>query len=263
VSATAGLPSSGSQEGAVVLAARGVRRAFGPERAVDGVDLEVRAGEIHALVGLNGAGKTTLMRLLLGLQRPDAGRVVIRHGGRLDDVHAAPAQAWRQVGHLVETPFTYAELTVAEVVRSVARLRGLGRDEARTATRDVLRELALEHWADRPSRTLSLGNRQRVGLACALVHEPSVLVLDEPSNALDPAGVVLVRRRLRRAADDGAAVLVSSHHLDEMARMADRITVVHRGVVIGGLPAGGVDLERRFFAMVAGADGVPQEEVLG
>ncbi|MBC7292167.1 MAG: ABC transporter ATP-binding protein [Actinotalea sp.] len=240
-----------------------MRRAFGTERAVDGVDLDVRSGEIHALVGLNGAGKSTLMRLLLGLQRPDAGRALVRHAGALRDVGEVRPEAFGQVGHLVETPFTYAELTVREVVRSAARLRGLGRAAADRATRGVLAELALERWADRRSRTLSLGNRQRVGLACALVHEPTVLVLDEPSNALDPAGVVLVRRRLRRAADAGAAVLVSSHHLDEMARMADRITVLHRGVVVGSLPPGGVDLERQLFAMVAAADGVPTEEALG
>lgn len=249
--------------GDVILAARGLHRAFGAERAVAGVDLEVRAGEIHALVGLNGAGKTTLMRLLLGMQRPDAGQALLRHDGALREVRDVPSTAWRGVGHLIETPFSYAELTVTEVVRSAARLRGLRRAEATRAAREVLDGLALDHWADRRSRTLSLGNRQRVGLACALVHDPAVLVLDEPSNALDPAGVVLVRRRLRRAADDGAAVLVSSHHLDEMARMADRTTVLHRGVVVGELPAGGVDLERRFFAMVAAADGVPLEEVLG
>lgn len=260
---TRGGASAASQAGDVVLAARGLRRAFGEERAVDGVDAEVRAGEIHALVGLNGAGKTTLTRLLLGLQRPDGGQALLRHDGALRDVRDVPPTAWRGVGHLIETPFTYAELTVTEVVRGAARLRGLGRAEAARAAREVLAGLALDHWADRRSRTLSMGNRQRVGLACALVHDPTVLVLDEPSNALDPAGVVLVRRRLRRAADDGAAVLVSSHHLDEMARMADRITVLHRGVVVGGLPAGGVDLERRFFAMVAAADGVPLEEVLG
>ena len=249
--------------GDVVLAARGLRRAFGEERALAGVDLEVRAGEIHALVGLNGAGKTTLMRLLLGMQRPDDGHALLRHDGGLIDVRAVPPAAWARVGHLVESPFTYAELTAFEVVRSAARLRGLGRREAAAATRQVLAGLALDHWADRRSRTLSLGNRQRVGLAGALVHDPEVLVLDEPSNALDPAGVVLVRRRLRQAADAGAAVLVSSHHLDEMARMADRVTVLHRGVVVGSLPAGGLDLERRFFAMVAAADGVAAEEVLG
>lgn len=246
------------------LRAEGVAKTFGPERALDGVDLALAAGEIHALVGLNGAGKTTLMRVLLGMTRPDAGRVVLDLPGTpgpvgLGDV---PPAAWGAVGHLVETPFTYSELTVTETVRAAARLRGLAPSDATSAAGAVIDELALTHWADRRTRTLSLGNRQRVGLACALVHRPRVLVLDEPSNALDPAGVVRVRRRLLAAADDGAAVLVSSHHLDEMARIAHRITVLHRGRVVGTLPPGGTDLERAFFAMVYAAEGEPLPEEL-
>lgn len=246
------------------LRAEGVEKAFGPERALDGVDLSLAAGEIHALVGLNGAGKTTLMRVLLGMTRPDAGRVALDLPGTpgpvpLGDV---PAGAWGAVGHLIETPFTYAELTVTETVRAAARLRGLPVPDAARAAEAVIDELALGHWAGRRTRTLSLGNRQRVGLACALVHRPQVLVLDEPSNALDPAGVLRVRRRLLAAADDGAAVLVSSHHLDEMARIAHRITVLHRGRVVGTLPPGGTDLERAFFAMVYAAEGEPLPEEL-
>jgi len=245
-----------------LLRADDVAKNFGDEPAVAGVDLDLVAGEIHALVGLNGAGKTTLMRLLLGMVRPDAGRVTLSVGGARMDVAHVPATAWRAVGHLVETPFAYAELTVTETVRSAARLHGMTADDAKAAAEQMIDDLALRHWARRRNRTLSLGNRQRVGLACALVHHPDVLVLDEPTNALDPAGVLLVRRRLLEAAAGGAAVLVSSHHLDEMARIADRITVLHRGQVIGSLPPGGTDLERLFFEMVYAAEGVTDEEVL-
>ncbi len=143
-----------------------------------------------------------------------------------------------------------------ESLVAAARLRGLSPADAADAAARTIADLALEHWADRRTRTLSLGNRQRVGLASALVHRPSVLVLDEPTNALDPAGILAVRRRLLAAADAGAAVLVSSHHLDEMARIAHRITVLHRGVVVGTLPPGGTDLERAFFAMVYAAEGL-------
>ena len=245
--------------GAVRVRARGLVKAFGDETALAGVDLDLHPGEIHALVGLNGAGKTTLMRALLGMTRPDAGVVTLDlpGGPGPTPVEALPAVAWAAVGHLVETPFAYAELTVSETVRAAGRLRGLAPADASAAADAVVDELALGHWARRRTRTLSLGNKQRVGLACALVHRPSVLVLDEPSNALDPAGVVRVRRRLLGAADDGAAVLVSSHHLDEMARIAHRITVLHRGRVVGALPPGGADLERAFFAMVYAAEGEP------
>lgn len=241
------------------LRAEGVVKTFGSERALDGVDLSLAAGEIHALVGLNGAGKTTLMRVLLGMTRPDAGRVVLDLHGATGPVPVGdvPPAGWAAVGHLIETPFTYAELTVVETVRAAARLRGLPAGETASAADVVIDDLALTHWARRRTRALSLGNRQRVGLACALVHRPRVLVLDEPSNALDPAGVLRVRRRLIAAADDGAAVLVSSHHLDETARIAHRITVLHRGRVVGTLPPGGTDLERAFFAMVYAAEGEP------
>jgi ABC-2 type transport system ATP-binding protein len=243
----------------------GVSRRFGTEQAVQGVDLTVIPGEIHALVGLNGAGKTTLMRLMLGMLRADAGSVTVRvtrHDGSssMTDVRTAAAETWADVGHLIETPFAYAELTVEETIRAAAMLRGLSRSDAGAAARVVITELALDHWAARRSRTLSLGNRQRVGLACAMVHRPALLVLDEPANALDPAGVLGVRGHLLAAADRGVAILVSSHHLDEVARLADRITVMHRGAVVGCLDPGALDLERRFFDLVYAADGLPSPE---
>lgn len=260
-----------------LLRAEGLVRHFGEERAVDGVDLSVEAGQIHALVGLNGAGKTTLMRLLLGMLEPDAGRALLRDdasppgrraaapspavpAGQLGsgdpsvDVRRARPAAWATVGHLVEAPFGYAELTVTETVRVAARLRGMTRDAAATEADRVIDALALGHWAARRAGTLSLGNRQRLGLACAVVHRPRVLVLDEPANGLDPAGVVLVREHLTGLAAGGAGILVSSHHLDEMARIAHRITVLHRGRAVGVLAPDGADLERAFFAMVYAAD---------
>ena len=231
-------------------------RRFGDEVAVDGVDVAVEPGDIHALVGLNGAGKTTLMRLMLGMLRPDRGSAYVRGTRHEVDVQRAAPRDWVAVGHLIERPFTYAELTVGETVRAVARLRGLNGAAADAAAAAMIDELALRRWRDRRTSTLSAGNRQRVGLACALVHRPRVLVLDEPTNALDPAGVVVVRRLLLAAAEHGAGILVSSHHLDEMARMATRITVMHRGTLVGELPRAGTDLERQFFDMVYAAEGV-------
>ena len=232
------------------LVADGLSRSFGDDHAVRALDLEVRRGEIHALVGLNGAGKTTLLRLLLGMLRPDAG------SARVLGVEATDATAvqWRRVGHLVETPFAYPELTVRRNLAAAGLLHGLDRDGLAAAVERVVERLGLQRWADRPARDLSLGNRQRLGLASALVHEPDVLVLDEPANALDPAGVVLVRELLLDRRDAGAAVLVSSHHLDQLARVADRITVLHRSRVVGPLDPSGADLENTFFATVHAAD---------
>lgn len=230
--------------GEVRLAARAVSRTFRGGAGVQAVTLELRAAEVVALVGLNGAGKSTLMQLLLGMLRPSTGVV------ELDGVSlgSAPMSWWRSVGHSVEYPLAYPELTARQNLRMSARLHGVVDVDPMVGR--VLRELGLEEYADRRTRTLSLGNRQRVGLAAALQHDPSVIVLDEPSNALDPKGVILLREALRRRADGGAAVLVSSHHLDEVARIADRILVMNAGRLIGQLDPGAPEIEHAFFETV-------------
>lgn len=225
-------------------------RSFGEEVAVDQLDLQVRPGEVHAIVGLNGAGKTTLMRLLLGMLRPGAGRAVVMG----HDVSAAPPEVWSRVGHLVETPFAYPELTLEENLTAAALLHGLSTSHIPDLVARALDEYHLGRWSGRRSRTLSLGNRQRLGIAAALIHKPSVLILDEPANSLDPAGVVFIRDLLTTYAREGAGVLVSSHHLDQLARIANRITVLHSGRRVGGLEPGGADLEKRFFDLVYEAD---------
>lgn len=242
-----------------MIEAGGLVRTFGEDRAVDGVDLQVAAGEVHAIVGLNGAGKTTLMRMLLGMLRPTAGTA------RLDGAEVATAGpgVWRRVGCMIEAQFVYPELTVRENLRGAALLHGLPRDGIGPQVDRVIGEFLLGRWEHKRARTLSLGNKQRLGLAAALLHRPSILILDEPSNALDPAGVVFVRDLLRDAAADGAAVLVSSHHLDQLARVADRITVLHRGVIVGDLDPGGTDLEERFFSEVYEADRVRAARATG
>ncbi|MDQ3732933.1 MAG: ABC transporter ATP-binding protein [Actinomycetota bacterium] len=229
------------------LTAVGLSRRFRSAAGVHGVDLRIEPGEIHALVGLNGAGKSTFMKLVLGLLRPDTGTVAINGV----DVHDAPAMIWARVGHLVEHPLAYPELTTRANLALGARLHAVEPDQISSLVECVLDELALRRYANVRARVLSSGNRQRLGLASALQHNPSLIVLDEPTNALDPAGVILLREALlRRARGAGAAVLVSSHHLDEVARSADRISVLNEGRIIGGLDPGGVDIERAFFALI-------------
>lgn len=228
----------------------GVSRSFGDRVALDHLSLRVDPGRVVALIGLNGAGKTTAMRALAGRLRPDRGTArVLGH-----DPAALPTAAAERYGHLIDAPLVYPELTVAENLRCAARLHGLPARAAATRSRALIGRLGLEGWRDARARTLSSGNRQRLGVACATVHDPSALILDEPTNALDPRGVVLIRTLVRQLADDGAAVLVSSHHLDEVARVADEIVVLHGGRDVGRLEPGGHDLEERFFAMVLAAD---------
>ena len=230
--------------------ARGLVREFPGGAGVHGIDLAVAPGEIHAIVGLNGAGKTTLMRLVLGMLRPQAGTVRI-DGVRLPD---APAALWAGVGQLVEHPLAYAELDGRSNLVVAARLHGIGRRQAAEVADRAIAEFDLARYAEVRASRLSLGNRQRVGLAAALQHEPRLIVLDEPTNALDPAGVILLREALLRRAAAGAGILVSSHHLDEVARIADRITVINAGRAIGALDPEGIDLERAFFAMLHSDD---------
>lgn len=233
-----------------ILDLAGLRKSYGGERALDGLDLNLAAGEIHAVVGLNGAGKTTLMRAAVGMLRPDFGEV------RLFGVspETAPPELWARVGQMIEGPAGYRELTLLENLTAWARLHGMSVASASSAARCWIDRLLLSRWEHRPVRTLSLGNRQRLGIACALVHDPKLVLLDEPTNALDPSGVVLVRDALAGRAAEGAGILVSSHHLDEVARIADRISVVHAGMVVGTLDPGAVDLERRFFEIVHAFD---------
>ncbi len=234
------------------LAAVGLVRTFDEGAGIRGVDIDVLPGEVHALVGLNGAGKSTLMRLLLGMIRPHAGTVTLCG----HDFASAPPELWAGVGHLVEYPLAYAELTARANLALGARLHGVSRGAAGPMVEAALTELNLGAYAGRRAGRLSLGNRQRLGLASALQHDPRVIVLDEPTNSLDPSGVILLREALRRRADAGAAVFVSSHHLDEVARIAHRITVLNAGRVIGSLDPDGVDLERAFFELVRADDEV-------
>ncbi|SDP40788.1 ABC-2 type transport system ATP-binding protein [Pedococcus dokdonensis] len=234
---------------APALQCRSLVKRYGDLIALDHLDLVVPAAEVHALVGFNGAGKSTLMRVILGMTHADTGEVTILGS----DLVRGEAD-WSRVGHLVDSPFGYPELTVIENLYAAARLHGLSHRPAQQATGRAIQRLALEPWARRTAGTLSQGNRQRLGLAASVLHRPALLVLDEPTNALDPSGVVLLRDLVAELSADGTAVLVSSHHLDEVARVANRVSVVHTGRVIGELDPTTPDLERTFFAMVHEAD---------
>lgn len=231
-----------------LLAFEGVSRRFRTDPGVTELGLTVAAGEVVALVGLNGAGKTTLLKLALGMLRPDRGRVAIAGV----DVASAPSSLWGGVGHFVDGPALYGELTVRQNLDMAARMRGV---DPSVVDRSLV-DFALVSLANRRARQLSLGNRQRVGLAAALQHAPTLLILDEPGNALDPAGVLLLRDLILARKTAGGGVLVSSHHLDEVARVADRIVVMNRGRLIGELPPETPDLEHALFEQVRTDDAV-------
>ncbi|MEU0878004.1 ABC transporter ATP-binding protein [Lentzea sp. NPDC005914] len=206
--------------------ARRLTKRYGDIAVVDDLSLEIAPGEIYALLGLNGAGKTTTIRMLLGMVRPTSGEATVLGTTLRPGVHTV----WSRVGYLVETPAAYPELTVAENLAVAARLRGL---RARRHVDDVIDRLRLTPYARQRAGTLSLGNAQRLGLAKALLHKPELLILDEPANGLDPAGVAEIRDLvLELSREHGVTVLVSSHILTEVARLATRVGIIDRGRLV-------------------------------
>lgn len=205
-------------------------KRYGQLVAVDAVGFQVRPGEIYGFLGLNGAGKSTTIRMLLGMTKPTSGAAYL-FGERV----SPGAGPWQRVGYLVDGAHAYPGLTVRQNLELVRRLRGV-RD---TGVVDVqLDRLGLTRYADRRAGLLSMGNAQRLGLAKALLHRPDLLVLDEPANGLDPAGIVELRDLLSALAAAGAAILVSSHILAEVARLATRIGIVDEGVLLTELDTG-------------------------
>lgn len=209
----------------LAISTSGLTKRYGDVTAVDALDLSVRRGEIYGFLGRNGAGKTTTIRMLLGLIRPSSGEVEVL-GERVREGD----QNWLgRVGYLVESATAYPNLTVRENVEIQRRLLGAPAE----ATMRTIELLGLSAYANRVSHKLSLGNKQRLSLARALVHSPELLILDEPANALDPAGIVEIRKLLRQLADEqGVTVFMSSHILAEVAHLADRIGILHEGRLI-------------------------------
>ncbi|MFJ4554419.1 ABC transporter ATP-binding protein [Streptomyces sp. NPDC088817] len=205
--------------------ARAVTKSFGDVVALDDIDLEVTQGQIHGLVGPNGAGKTTLLGLLLGLSGVDSGRLEV-----LGTLVGRALEAPDGVAGFVDGPALYPSLTPRQNLAALAALRG---HDARTAgIDDVLAEVGLTGVADDRTRGFSLGMRQRLGLAAALLFKPRLLVLDEPTNGLDPAGKKHVHGVLNRLTADGTAVVLSSHNMDDLETLCSDVTILVTGRVV-------------------------------
>ncbi len=216
--------------------------------AVDGVSLRVDRGELYAFLGLNGAGKSTTIRMLLGMIRPTSGSAMVLG----QPVRAEAPDLWARVGHLVESATAYPELTVSENLDVARRLLGV-RDGAVVGV--AIDRLGLGPYRDRRAGTLSLGNLQRLALARATLHAPELLVLDEPANGLDPAGVLEIRELLRElVADGGSTVFMSSHILAEVDLLATRVGIVHHGRLIEELDSEALRLHRDPRLEVAAPD---------
>lgn len=223
---------SEQQPGAPGIEVDRVHRAFGPVVAVDEMTFTAPSWSVTALVGPNGSGKTTLMLMLASLLEPDRGWV------RIDgfDPVTHPLEVRRRIGWMPDGFGTWDALTVREVLHTIGSAYRMPKAQVAERTDIVLEQCFLTDLADRRARVLSRGQKQRLGLARALLHDPSVLVLDEPASGLDPRSRIELRDLLRRAAAEGRTVLVSSHILSELEEVADRVVIVADGRTISEGP---------------------------
>ncbi len=231
-------------------------KRYGPVTAVENLSLRVAEGEIYAFLGLNGAGKTTTIRMLLGMIRPTTGSACVL-GTR---VRPGSREPWARVGYLVEIPHAYPELTVRENLEVARRLHP-GTPSA--AVPECVERLGLGEYADRRAGTLSQGNAQRLGLARALLHRPRLLLLDEPANGLDPAGIVEIRELLLELTRrEGVTVFMSSHILAEVARLAQRIGIIHAGRLLQELDVDALERNRQRRLLLQARDLVAANQAL-
>ncbi|MBO0685555.1 MAG: ABC transporter ATP-binding protein [Candidatus Dormibacteraeota bacterium] len=229
----------------VVLSTRQLSKTYGRRPAVRSLDLEVRRGEVFGFLGPNGAGKTTTIRMALGLIRPTSGRVeILGH-----DVQEEGSRVLPRVGALVEAPALYGYMSGRDNLRAFASVLG---GVPRRRLDEVLELVGLRERQRDRVRSYSLGMKQRLGVAGALLNDPQLLVLDEPANGLDPAGIVEMRDLLRRLAAAGKTVFVSSHVLGEVQQICDRVAIINLGELVRLAPV--ADLVRGHGEFVVKVD---------
>jgi len=223
---------------------------------VQQLSLRVAEGEIYAFLGLNGAGKTTTIRMLLGMIKPTTGEAHVLG----TQVRPGRREPWAKVGYLVEMPHAYPELTVRENLEVARRLHP---GTERKAVERAIERLGLAESADRRAGVLSQGNAQRLGLAKALLHDPKLILLDEPANGLDPAGIVEIRELLLELTrEQGVTVFMSSHALAEVSRLADRIGIIHNGCLLQEMEVDELERNRRRRLLVRTRDLPAARQVL-
>ena len=208
-----------------VIEARDLTKTYGTVRALDGLSLGIPCGGVYGVLGPNGAGKSTLFRILLGLIRPSSGEATVL-GGRIGDIAAT-----RRMGAMIETPRYPPFMSARQVLEWLSIAHGLKADAARTNR--WLDRVGLAEAADRKVRGFSVGMLQRLGVAAALITEPELIILDEPTSGMDPPGIQEMRALIRSLADtDGITVILASHQLLEVQRVCDRVAILNRGRLV-------------------------------
>ena len=242
-----------------MIEAQALHKKFGKTVAVEEVSFTARDGCVTALLGPNGAGKTTSLRMMYGLLQPDSGKALV------DGTVAAtdPLAAQRRLGVLPDAPGLYNRLTAREHLRYAARLQGLTAGEAEARAAALIERLDMGSIADRPSAGFSQGERRKIALGRALIHDPKNVVLDEPTNGLDVPSTRAMRRYVRELAEAGKCVLFSTHILQEVSAVCDRVVIIARGrVVAEGTPeellarTGQTNLEDAFVQLIGTEEGL-------
>jgi ABC-2 type transport system ATP-binding protein len=210
-----------------VIEVEHLTKRYGPVTAVQDVSFTVNKGEILGFLGPNGAGKTTTMRVLTGYMPATDGRVVVAG----HDVFEQPVEAKRRTGYLPETPPLYPDMTVREYLTFVARIKGVAKADRKARVEQVMARTWVTDMAGRACGKLSKGYKQRVGLAQALIHNPDVLILDEPTAGLDPKQIIETRRLIKELAGDHTIIL-STHILPEVSQTCDRVVIINKGRVV-------------------------------
>jgi len=210
-----------------VIEVQHLTKRYGPTTAVDDVSFRVEKGEVLGFLGPNGAGKTTTMRVLTGYMPPTEGRAVVAGY----DIFDQPIEAKRRIGYLPETPPLYPEMTVRDYLLFVSRIKGVPRAERKTRVADVMERTRVADMAKRHCGKLSKGYRQRVGLAQALLHNPEVLILDEPTAGLDPKQIIETRELIKQLGGDHTVIL-STHILPEVSQTCHRVVIINKGRVV-------------------------------
>jgi ABC-2 type transport system ATP-binding protein len=230
-------------------------KTYGAFRALAPLTLTVSKGEMFGFLGPNGAGKTTTIRMMMSILVPSGGAV--RIAGL--DCHRDAAEVKRHVGYLPDSPIFYDYLRGREILQFIGEMHGLTRAESQLRAQRLMAELGLDEVSEEFAVNYSMGMKKKLGLACALIHEPSVLILDEPTNGLDPRAARDVQQRLRKSAEDGMTIFLSTHILDMAERLCSRIGIIHHGELVAtGSPqelkdkvTSGGTLEEVFLAVTA------------
>ncbi len=211
-----------------MLRLEGVRKRYGSFTAVDGLDLEVRAGEIFGFLGPNGAGKTTTIRMVAGVLQPTEGRILVAG----DDLHREPERAKQKVGYIPDRPYLYEKLSGGEFLRFVGGLWGRDGSDVEARADRLLDLFSLTPWKHELVESYSHGMRQKLLISSAFLHQPSLIVVDEPMVGLDPRSARILKDLLRAFADEGGTVFLSTHTLEVAEALCDRIAILQGGNVI-------------------------------